>query len=304
MLRRYAHGLGNDDPVLWYEGSGLTTRRSLFADHQGSIVAVADASGNAVAINGYDVWGIPNATNQGRFGYTGQISLPEIGMWHYKARVYSPTLGRFLQTDPVGYDDQINLYAYVANDPVNRTDPTGTQSLWSSSPFEDDDTRDRLAQDYENSSRAFWDAGRTTVGLWANIVGTVFGGGETALARAGLQAFRAAERAILSGRTLVLWSSRAPPPAIASGEMVIRMRAGWTPARNERLIDTALRQGRPIRDSFVDSRGVQTPAPRGSVLERERNQIERAGWRYDRATQSYQPRTLCTGRLVATRTCQ
>jgi hypothetical protein len=48
-----------------------------------------------------------------------------VGRYYYKARFYWPPLGRFLQTDPVGSADDLNLYAYVGNNPINFTDPTG-----------------------------------------------------------------------------------------------------------------------------------------------------------------------------------
>ena len=55
-------------------------------------------------------------------------------MHYYKAQCYSPSLGRFLQTDPVGYQDDLNLYAYVKNDPLDGLDPTGNDdSPWSMS---------------------------------------------------------------------------------------------------------------------------------------------------------------------------
>tara|TARA_R110002124_G_scaffold243235_1_gene408339 strand:+ start:48601 stop:52800 length:4200 start_codon:yes stop_codon:yes gene_type:complete len=131
MLRRYIHGDGSDTPLVWYEGATTTSPQYMYADRQGSIVTVTDASGNVTGVNAYDEYGIPNAppnvANTGRFQYTGQTWLPELGMYHYKARIYSPTLGRFLQTDPIGYAGGANLYAYVGNDPMNFNDPMGLE---------------------------------------------------------------------------------------------------------------------------------------------------------------------------------
>ncbi|MBN9789242.1 hypothetical protein DMP17_11615 [Pseudonocardia sp. TMWB2A] len=119
LTRRYVHGPGTDAPIVWYEGATTSDRRFLHADERGSIVAVTNGTGGIVSTNCYDEYGVPSATNIGRFQYTGQTWIPELGLYNYKARFYDPKLGRFRQTDPSGYGDGMNVSAHVGDDAIN-----------------------------------------------------------------------------------------------------------------------------------------------------------------------------------------
>jgi len=134
LQRRFVPGPGLDQPLVWFETNATTSSnaRWLLANAFGSIVAVANTgtSNTTIGINHYDEYGVSPSpdTNIGRFQYKGMPLIPEAGMYYARARFYSQYLGRFMQTDPSGYVDGMNLYAFVHNSPVSSSDPLGRTS--------------------------------------------------------------------------------------------------------------------------------------------------------------------------------
>ena len=202
--------LGNGAPPTWgastwssfhWTAQSTTIPVVLYftLDHLGSIAVVTDSSGIVLERDNYDAWGkrrgadgsaapCGSITSTTTRGFTGQEMMDSICLINFNARVYDPSLGRFMSADPTTetvYNLQIlNRYSYVGNNPLSLTDPTGLCFLgcfWHSSIFTAvlDIVAAVVLQDYALPALEDFAAGEGTsaglVGINAGLSGGIAG---------------------------------------------------------------------------------------------------------------------------------
>jgi RHS repeat-associated protein len=135
---KYIHGPAIDEMLVRTTPTGTAYYHQ---DGLGSTTALTNATGALLESYRYDVFGAPtflDATGtaapsspiSNRFLFTGGEYLPELALHDYRNRIYSLTLGRFIQIDPIRFAaEDVNLYRYVDNQPINFVDPNGEAIL-------------------------------------------------------------------------------------------------------------------------------------------------------------------------------
>jgi RHS repeat-associated protein len=135
ITTRYTHGPNIDEPLsIEITGATAFTPYYYHADGLGSITALSNASGNIIQRYEYDSFGNQTITTNGNikqpFTFTAREYDTETGMYFYRARYYDHKAGRFVTKDPIGLaGGDVNLYAYVKNNAINRIDPWGLSDL-------------------------------------------------------------------------------------------------------------------------------------------------------------------------------
>lgn len=117
---------GGPPPPRVTTSNGTVVVRYLHADWLGSPRLATKEDGTTLWREHFDPYGKKLNGVVEKRGFTGHAYDAETGMTYMLARYYDAEVGRFLMTDPIGSKDDFNLYAYVKNNPLNSTDPTGT----------------------------------------------------------------------------------------------------------------------------------------------------------------------------------
>jgi len=129
VVARYTQTEDFDEPLAMLRSS---TTSYYQADDLGSITSLSNAAGALAQTYTFDSFGNQTASSgslTNPFQYTAREHDSETSLYFYRARYFDPNAGRFLSEDPLGLKDNVDMYVYVHNKPVNFNDPFGLYTL-------------------------------------------------------------------------------------------------------------------------------------------------------------------------------
>jgi RHS repeat-associated protein len=213
-------------------------------NHEGSINLLTDGGGNVIERYRYDAFGAPtvytdtygartNTIYDNRFLFTGREYAatyrstnynPSFNFYEYRARAYNPTLGRFMSEDPKGFEaGDYNLFRYCHNDPIDHTDPMGTDYHSAAAGYVTQEVLDHI---YNRAMAAAQWAGSDL--MHANTAGGAIG-----IAAMGQQVFSGLSRAAATVPKVkslqMAQSAKSPKDDFKTGAYIQRTETGLGP---------------------------------------------------------------------------
>ena len=238
LVRKFVYGPGIDEPICMIDVANGNAVYYYHFDGLGSVVALSNNSGEVIERYSHDVFGEPNRVSDvnNPYLFTGRRFDDETGLYYYRARYYSPEIGRFLQTDPLRYTKGLNLYTYCGNNPINLVDPWGLDWYppeWAVGIVE---TTGDIAGWIYDQGMSVWD---TTTGIRGPVGAVTFGTGTSLLAVGCLAS---------------------NPPGWVVGAGLVLAEVGviltvsdldvWGTAEN--IVEPLEREGPPVRNRLID----------------------------------------------------
>ncbi len=159
LLRKYIYGARVDEPVCMIDVADSNAAYYYHFDGLGSVVALSNSNGDSCQSYEYSAYGQVAASDPdfiaNPYMFTGRRFDIETGLYYYRARYYNPHIGRFMQTDPVGYGAGINWYLYCGNNPLAFVDPSGMIKIAFYDPTDDHGPRVANGAQFKESADDF-----------------------------------------------------------------------------------------------------------------------------------------------------
>lgn len=147
----YLYGPGVDEPIAMVRDLNKDldfSENEIFyyvKDHLNSVYLLTDKNAIPVQRYSYTAYGKTKVEKlnesskliKNPFAFTSREWDEEFDLYNFRARYYSPNIGRFIQEDPIGWKaGNGNFYNYVSNNPINFSDPSGLKTEICSAPFQ------------------------------------------------------------------------------------------------------------------------------------------------------------------------